>query len=115
MRRGEWWDSLAESEKGKELLRLGGATLPVGSFRKTASPYGCYDMIGNAAEWVEDWLDKYPGNTHPPERLDSRLGQQCRVVRGGDWSSLHTECASRTAFSPRTHKTDTGFRCAKTP
>src|SRR5262245_55250939 len=30
----------------------------VGSF--VANPFGLYDMLGNASEWCEDWLDDYP-------------------------------------------------------
>jgi serine/threonine protein kinase/formylglycine-generating enzyme required for sulfatase activity len=43
---------------------------PVGSFEAGRSPYGCYDMAGNAAEWCVDAWDS---------------GAQMRVVRGGSW------------------------------
>lgn len=45
---------------------------PVGSFEAGRSPYGCYDMAGNAAEWCADQWD---------------AGGQLRVTRGGDWVS----------------------------
>lgn len=41
---------------------------PVGSAPSGASPYGCYDMAGNAWEWVQGY---YNGNT------------QQRILRGG--------------------------------
>jgi formylglycine-generating enzyme required for sulfatase activity len=43
---------------------------PVGSFEAGRSPYGCYDMAGNAAEWCADTWDAQG---------------QMRVTRGGDW------------------------------
>jgi formylglycine-generating enzyme required for sulfatase activity len=36
---------------------LGQHPTPVGSFPAARSPYGLEDMVGNVAEWVNDWFD----------------------------------------------------------
>jgi formylglycine-generating enzyme required for sulfatase activity len=56
----------------------GGFTTPVGSFEDGKSPYGCYDMAGNAYEWTSSIITA----TNGAER-----GKEVNDVRGGSWYS----------------------------
>lgn len=73
---------------------------PVGSF--PANPYGCYDMCGNAAEFVFDVYDAgyyyhSPGYnpTGPgPEVVLGRFEDELSLFRGGSWISYPFYCRS---------------------
>ena len=109
------WEKFTNSEKfTKEIVgELGGMTLPVGSLPKGKSPYGCYDMAGNADEWCADWLktDYYklkdakrnvaPTATKNPEGPSEDDAEECdfsgkkckaRVLRGGSWNFNPGSC-----------------------
>lgn len=73
-RQWPWGDA---QEQGRANLGSQRPT-PVGQFANGASAYGVQDMAGNAAEWVNDYYQAYPGNTTAaPE-----YGTKFRVVRG---------------------------------
>ncbi len=111
-----WSANFMESEKGRTLIAMGGATMPVGSFKKGVSPCGCYDMSGNVEEWVADWLEKYEGNTSSNERAEGAFERRVKVMRGDDWAQIRPfPCAQRGHAPPRHHNINVGFRCAKTP
>jgi formylglycine-generating enzyme required for sulfatase activity len=82
-----------------------GSPLPVGSIAKNVSPYGCYDMSGNAWEWTSSLYNPdWPG---------------FHVVKGGSWgySVHHTKLYVRSACSitipsEHYHAQGTGFRVA---
>jgi formylglycine-generating enzyme required for sulfatase activity len=90
---------------------------PVGSYPKTATPYGAYDMTGNVWEWVSDWyIDDYYSRspvTNPP---GPDHGAEL-VARGGGFfsSPAGSSVANRThdmlRSSPR-HRYAIGVRCA---
>ena len=89
-------------------------TAPVGSFPAGASPCGCLDMAGNAAEWCADWFGPLPAEA----KLDNPLGPATgteRVTKGGAWNlnadSLRTCC--RWPLEPGRQLANVGFRCAK--
>jgi formylglycine-generating enzyme required for sulfatase activity len=88
---------------------VGGLT-DVGSFRG-ASPFGVYDMAGNAWEWTASPLSAYPGGrAAPPKPGDFR------VIRGGSWSTLKEQATTTyRGYLPRdsTETDKTGFRCAR--
>jgi len=86
----------------------------VGSFEGGQSPYGAYDMAGNAMEWVADWYGRSYYQESPYENpLGPRTGLY-RVYRGGSWNS--EEAASRTTNRPgyvaNLPNEVIGFRCA---
>ena len=87
----------------------------VGSFPRNKSPYGAYDMSGNAWEWVEDWYQPYPGSTYKSDAF----GKKYKVIRGGGGGVGHYALsyffrgATRQYADPRMSAEDVGFRCAK--
>jgi formylglycine-generating enzyme required for sulfatase activity len=87
----------------------------VGSFPGNKSPYGAYDLAGNAWEWVADWYDAYPGSTEKSEAF----GKKFKVIRGGGGGVGHYALsyffrgAARQYAAPDMTAEDVGFRCAK--
>lgn len=89
---------------------------PVMSYRTDVSPYGVYDLAGNAREWTRDNYkeDVYleagkNGETllrNPPK--SNRYHSVKRVVRGNgpDWKVWH-----RTGETYKNKLPDVGFRC----
>src|SRR3989442_1722012 len=82
--------------------------LPVGSFPRGASPYGCHDMAGNVWEWVSDvWLDPRPFGAKA--EADAR-----GLIRGGAYRysprQARTSYQGFEALGATCH--DVGFRCA---
>lgn len=84
----------------------------VGSY-KGASPFGAYDMAGNAWEWTSSALRAYPGGGLPSNQLSGEL----KVIRGGSYESTNENATTtyRTGWPARGAKTynQTGFRCVK--
>jgi formylglycine-generating enzyme required for sulfatase activity len=93
------------------------ALSPVGSFEAGKSPYGIYDMAGNAWEWVFDWygLDYYK-NSPEKNPIGPAKGEE-KVVRGGSWLYVSDFLRSAHRFNaqPMNRHFGYGFRCAKTP
>lgn len=83
-------------------------TLPVGSFDTGVSPYGIYDMAGNAPEWTNDWYSPYPGNTF----FAGDFGNVYRVIRGGSYWISKNGLRTSTRFR-ETPNSKAGFRCAR--
>lgn len=92
-------------DQGKE------APVRVSQYIGGMSPYGCMDMSGNVAEWVQDWYEAYPGN----KQITKEYGQVYRVLRGGAYDSERFElrCARRRFDKMDAAKPMYGFRCAK--
>jgi formylglycine-generating enzyme required for sulfatase activity len=88
---------------------------PVGSYEAGRSPYGVYDMAGNAAEWVSDWYDeKYYATSPASNPLGPGRGTQ-KVFRGGSFGdpTVTLETSSRESYFPIDKGPYVGIRCAK--
>ena len=91
-------------------------TAPVGSFPNGASPAGCLNMAGNAAEWVADWYGPMPEERRLADPAGPVDGTH-RVIKGGSWNtgvpSLRT--FGLLAGEPSKRYANVGFRCAADP
>jgi len=97
-------------------------TTPVGYYdgvhvdtEDSKSPAGCYDMSGNAGEWVHDRYQNYTAEnqTNP---IGSTDPDAWRVWRGGSWSSqdgLTCRSAYRSKLEAESHFSHIGFRVAR--
>ena len=82
----------------------------VGTY-KGKSPFGAFDMVGNAWEWTASKLIAYPGG-----RLPEPASDNVRVIRGGsyDESANGATTTYRGFLKVSGDKYDkTGFRCVK--
>jgi len=89
----------------------------VGTLEEGKSPYGIYDMAGNAWEWVSDWYDTDYYKASPLQNPTGPLTGGYKVIRGGSWGSNADglRSAARETHLPSFRGFGTGFRCAKTP
>jgi hypothetical protein len=78
------------------------------------SPYGAYDMLGNAEEWVADWFlpDYYPRSPYTnPQGPEKGLLEYGHTVRG-----LVGDIVAKYGLVLRHFGGGfAGFRCAYTP
>ncbi|MGZ9234798.1 MAG: formylglycine-generating enzyme family protein, partial [Anaerolineales bacterium] len=88
-------------------------TTEVGSYEKGKSPYGLYDMAGNAWEWVSSLHRPYPYSA--TDGRESLEGEGLRIVRGGSWGfdgDISVRAPFRYDYEPTYTSIDLGFRCA---
>ena len=93
------------------------ALTPVGSFEEGKSPYGIYDMAGNAWEWVFDWYDHDYYKKGPKKNPIGPAKGDGKVVRGGSWLYVPEFLRSAHRFNaqPTNRLFGYGFRCARIP
>ncbi|MFA5859816.1 MAG: SUMF1/EgtB/PvdO family nonheme iron enzyme, partial [Elusimicrobiota bacterium] len=84
-------------------------TAPVGSYENGKSPYGCYDMAGNANELCNDWGWISFMNYNP---IGPSSGTS-KILCGGSWSESSTWCLSYYTNGSWPYDQSFGFRCAK--
>lgn len=79
-----------------------GGTRPTGSIEAGKSPFGVYDMAGNAWEWVDGWYDET---------------KKLRMLKGGSWVSPaeSLRVSARLADGGERKFNDYGFRCVYNP
>ena len=96
--------------------RFGAGDDPVACGSFPANPWGFHDMHGNVWEWVEDAYDEYPKGGGTEEAASTAEGG-ARVLRGGGWFSVASNCraANRGNSAPGSSFTGLGFRVARTP
>jgi formylglycine-generating enzyme required for sulfatase activity len=91
---------------------VSGGLVEVGKY-KGASPFGGFDLVGNAWEWTASDLRAYPGGRLP----SNQPGGELKVIRGGSYESTRDFATTtyRTGWPARGAKTydQTGFRCVK--
>ncbi|MDQ3917755.1 MAG: SUMF1/EgtB/PvdO family nonheme iron enzyme, partial [Acidobacteriota bacterium] len=79
---------------------------------KGASPFGVFDLVGNAWEWTADDMTAYPGG-----KLPEQPPKGTKVLRGGTYLSDSSQATAtyRLGYkaSGESDYTETGFRCAK--
>ncbi|HEX7510539.1 MAG TPA: SUMF1/EgtB/PvdO family nonheme iron enzyme [Chitinivibrionales bacterium] len=121
-----WWegtypDTAGASSRAWFKDNSGDSIHPVG--QKAPNAFGCYDMAGNAAEWVDDWMGAY-GDSEALDPIgpyglavsayESTLN---RPVRGGAYnlgtSFLRSSCRRGPYETPaKIIDKSIGFRCA---
>ena len=94
-----------------------GHTSPVGSFEQDRSPYGAFDMGGNAAEHCEDWFDDHVYHRYKDGDFTPPASGTRRVTRGGNYSGEWWDCRTTTRVPNFSHAPDdqdprVGFRVA---
>ena len=85
-------------------------THQVGKLKPNNTTSAIYDMSGNIGEWCQDWYGDYT-----PETVENPMGPhtgEFRVVRGGGWGSIASECrvSNRNANMPEDRRGSIGFR-----
>lgn len=91
-----------------------GTTTPVNEYPEGRSPYGVWDMAGNAYEWCQDYYDEEYYKNSPATNPKGPDGGQERVVRGGSFLETRAvlRCTHRHGVGEVTTRDTIGFRIA---
>ena len=90
---------------------------PGGSYRAGVSPYGVYDMAGNAMEWVSDYYNETYYQDAPNQNPAGPQQGEGHSLRGGSWASEYKDMylitvAARLWNRSYVSSDVLGFRCA---
>ena len=110
------WGEDINCDRANYISSCVGDTSEVGSYEGGKSPYGMYDMAGNAWEWVNDWYGERYYLDSPLSNPSGPSSGKYRVFRGGAWVSFdyNVRSAYRNYDLPdRIFSMGLGFRCAK--
>lgn len=89
---------------------------PVDSFESGRSPYGLYNMAGNAAEWVNDWYDQFYYKEAPFKNPKGPEKGKILAYRGGSYNDTPANLRASKRFPgghPERADSTIGFRCAR--
>lgn len=87
-------------------------TAPVDAFEAGRSVYGCYNMVGNVFEWVQDWavpLENLPTINPCGDTGIYKIHVGGCFKYGKEWQTTY----SRILGEPNAAYSCVGFRCAK--
>ena len=92
-------------------------TSSVGCFPRSASVYGCEEMLGNVWEWTRSRLKAYPYDPADGRERLQRGEYEGTVLRGGSWANdeQSQRCAARSDNIPLNDLGDVGFRLVLSP
>ena len=101
------WDDLPNDDQSKSAM--------VRAFENGQSPYGVYQMAGNAWEWVSDTYSPDAYTTLTATNPHMMKKGATHVLRGGGWNALPflLRSAARYRDAPGMAVGARGFRCAK--
>jgi len=104
----EWDPTRCRSDASAENRR----PAEVGSFPAGVSPFGMYDMAGNAWEWCRDWRARYPSEPQT-DPVVTQISPS-KMMRGGGHGSLphQCHCAYRAINEIYSGSASIGFRLA---
>ena len=109
----DWNFSLCNNNENK-----GNITTPVDQYPKGVSPYGCYEMAGNAWQWCNDWYDDGYYKVSPLKNPRGPKKGLLKIIRGGSWKEDQDNCRTTSRFGMRPDYchhiySNIGFRVAK--
>ncbi len=106
---GRGWDVSGWKETQFKFAHAG----PRLSGLKKPNPWGLEDMIGNVAQWCQDWSAPYPGGMLV-DPVGPAVAGSNRVLRGSGWGWYARTCraANRSSYSYSFRDNDEGIRVA---
>jgi formylglycine-generating enzyme required for sulfatase activity len=105
---GNEWKPMAANADSDSRAHL----VEVGTYPSGKSPFGAFDMVGNAWEWTASDLTAYPGG-----QIRERPNGELKIIRGGSYQSKRKSATTTYRWGYPAHGADdysnTGFRCVK--